>query len=62
MARSKKTTSWRDFLNDFGDTIGGFLVGVGFAEHSLAPCLIGLTMIITSIYLEYFKKGKEDSN
>lgn len=50
---------WNGFLNDFGDTIGGILVGVGFCQNDLVMLLVGVTMIITSIYLEYFRKGKE---
>lgn len=53
---------WKGFLNDIGDTIGGFLVGVGFCSHEIMPVVIGLLMILTSISIEYFGKGKQDSN
>lgn len=57
-----KKTKWLNFLNDIGDTVGGFLVGIGFCSQQLIPTIIGLMLIVTSISIEYFGKGKKDSN
>lgn len=57
-----KKSRWFEFLNDFGDTTGGILVGVGFCTQHLITLIIGTTMIITSIFIEYYNKGKKDSN
>lgn len=55
-------TKWFGFLNDIGDTVGGFLVGIGVCKGVIMPTIIGLVLIVTSISIEYFGKGKQDSN
>lgn len=50
---------WKDFITDIGDTIGGVLVGLSFNPQSKIMLIVGIYMIMTSIYLEYFKKGKK---
>lgn len=54
-------TKWFSFLNDMGDTIGGFLVGIGVCRGQIMPTIIGLALIVTSISIEYFGKGRQDS-
>lgn len=59
--RTKKAKSkWKDFLIDIGDTIGGIFVGLSLGEDSKPMLIFGVLLIMTSIYLEYFQKGKTD--
>jgi uncharacterized membrane protein HdeD (DUF308 family) len=56
----KQKSRWKEFLIDIGDTIGGIFVGLSFDADSRYLLIFGVILIMTSIYLEYFEKGKED--
>ena len=60
MRKTKTRPRWKDFMIDIGDTIGGVFVGLSLGSGSEFMLVFGVLMIMTSIYLEYFKKGKED--
>lgn len=61
MRIKKVKTKWKDFLIDIGDTIGGIFVGLSLGEDSKPMLIFGVLLIMTSIYLEYFQKGKDDA-
>lgn len=46
-----KQSKWLDFTRDFGDCIGGCLVGHSVAVESLTECLFGLLLILISFYV-----------
>lgn len=54
-------TRWKDFLIDIGDTIGGIILGMSLDADSKAMMIGGVLLITTSIYLEYFNKGVNES-
>lgn len=60
MIKTKTKSRWKDFLIDIGDTIGGIFLGMSLDADSKFLMVTGAVLIVTSIYLEYFKKGQED--
>ncbi len=63
MRKNRKPKSrWKDFLIDIGDTVGGIFVGMSLDADSRFLLVFGVMLIMTSIYLEYFQKGREDGN
>ena len=51
---------WKEFVVDIGDTVGGILIGASIDKANYPMLISGVLLLMTSIYLEYFKKGKED--
>lgn len=51
---------WKEFIVDMGDTVGGILIGASIDKANYPMLISGVLLLMTSIYLEYFKKGKED--
>ena len=51
---------WKEFVVDMGDTVGGILIGASIDKANYPMLISGVLLLMTSIYLEYFKKGKED--
>lgn len=51
---------WKEFVVDMGDTVGGILIGASIDKANYPMLISGVLILMTSIYLEYFKKGKED--
>lgn len=48
---------WKHFIIDIGDTIGGIFLGMSFYNHDKFSFIFGAFLIITSIYLEHYKRG-----
>jgi hypothetical protein len=49
-------SAWKEFFRDFGDALGGIGVGYAIATNSIIYGTIGTTLILTSIYLRFYKK------
>lgn len=53
---SGKPPHWSDFIRDFGDAFGGFLVGYGVALSAISPIIIGSAFILLSIYIRFYSR------
>lgn len=50
-------TKWSSFLNDMGDTIGGFMVGIGVCRGLVVTTSLGLILIVVSNAIKYYNKN-----
>jgi hypothetical protein len=44
-------SKWLDFTRDFGDCVGGLVLGHGVAVESLTQAVVGLILILLSFYI-----------
>lgn len=47
-------SNWLDFLTDYGDALGGVFLGYGIGKESLLSGIIGVVLLISSIYLRHY--------
>ena len=47
---------------DIGDTIGGIILGLSLDAHSNLMLVLGIVLIIASIYLKYFNNRNKFPN
>ena len=52
----KTHSSWEDFTRDFGDAVGGVFIGYGAATGKIIFPVIGVLLILMSIYLRFYHK------
>jgi len=45
-----------EFIKDFGDAVGGFLLGLGIVPVSLSLIIIGTVLIFLSLFLRHYVK------
>lgn len=55
---NKTKSRWQDFVRDFGDALGGIMIGYGSAREMLSYTIIGTTLILLSVYLRFYAKNR----
>ena len=51
---------WSHFIRDFGDALGGVSVGYAIGNpNGLGYGLLGVTMILISVYLRFYHNKRE---
>ena len=50
-------SNWCDFIRDFGDAFGGFMVGYGVCQSQSDGYIVaGVFLISTSIFIRFYPK------
>jgi hypothetical protein len=51
-------SNWKEFVKDFGDAVGGILVGYSIAESQLGTGILGAILILLSVYLRFYDRKR----
>ncbi len=54
MRHTGQAGNWLAFIRDFGDAIGGIMIGWGLAKELLGYGLAGATLILISIFIRFY--------
>ena len=52
----KQESNWIGFVQDFGDVVGGVLLGYAIADNLLGHGIFGTMLILASVYLRFYHK------
>lgn len=49
-------SNWKEFTKDFGDALGGTLVGYAIGRTEIGYGIIGMRLILLSLYLRFYDR------
>lgn len=53
-----KHSAWLAFIEDFGDCVGGILIGYGLRPLDMSTIVFGGIFIAASLFLKHYNKPK----
>lgn len=54
--RHINNSNWMTFVKDFGDALGGILIGYGAADKGIGYSVFGSFLVLLSIYLRFYNE------
>lgn len=51
-----KHSHWLEFIEDWGDCVGGYLVGYSVCGSEFFTGMVGISMVLASIFLKHYHK------
>lgn len=49
---------WQDFVQDFGDAIGGGFIGYACGPGGFGYAMVGIVLILWSVYLRFYHRDQ----